>query len=72
MESKNSFEKDFFKLLNNSVFGKRIENIRKRQNIKIVDNIKQAKKLASKPNFNRATIFDENLIAIHMQKTKIY
>ena len=72
MESKNSFEKDFFKLRNNAVFGKTIENIRKRQNIEIDDNVKKAKKLTSKPNFKRTTIFDENFIAIHMQKTKIY
>ena len=72
MESKNSFEKDFFKLMNNSVFGKTIENIRERQNIFVVDNEKKAEKLLSKPNFNRATIFDDKLIACHMHKTEIY
>ena len=68
----NSFEKDFFKLMNNSVFGKTIENIRKRQNIELVDNRKKAVKLSSRPNFDRCTIFDRNLIAIHMKKTEIY
>ena len=68
----NSFEKDFFKLMNNSVFGKTIENIRKRQNIHLVDNRKQAIKLSNRPNFDRCTIFDKNLIAIHMKKTEIY
>ena len=68
----NSFEKDFFKLMNNSVFGKTIENIRKRQNIKLVDNRKTALKLSKKPNFDRATIFDKNLIAVHMKKTEVY
>ncbi|CAH3022142.1 unnamed protein product, partial [Porites evermanni] len=68
----NSFEKDFFKLMNNSVFGKTIENIRKRQNIELVDNRKKAAKLTSRPNFDRATIFDKNLIAVHMKKTEIY
>ena len=68
----NAFEKDFFKLMNNSVFGKTIENIRKRQNVKIVDNRKLANKLSSKPNFERVTICDENLIACHMKKTEVY
>ena len=68
----NSFEKDFFKLMNNSVFGKTIENIRKRQNIELVDNRKKAVKLSSRPNFDRATIFDKNLIAVHMKKTEVY
>ena len=68
----NSFEKDFFKLMNNSVFGKTIENIRKRQNIFLIDNRKKAAKLSSRPNFDRATIFDKNLIAVHMKKTEVY
>ena len=68
----NNFEKDFFKLMNNSVFGKTIENIRKRQNIILVDNRKKAEKLTSRPNFERATIFDKNLIAVHMKKTEVY
>ena len=68
----NSFEKDFFKLMNNSVFGKTIENIRKRQNIFLIDNRKKAAKLSSRPNFERATIFDKNLIAVHMKKTEVY
>ena len=68
----NSFEKDFFKLMNNSVFGKTIENIRKRQNIILVDNRAKAAKLSSRPNFDRATIFDKNLVAIHMKKTEVY
>ena len=66
----NAFEKDCFKLMNNSVFGKTIENIRKRQNIILVDNKELALKLSSKPNFDRATIFDDNLIACHMKKLK--
>ena len=68
----NDFEKDFFKLMNNSVFGKTIENIRKRQNVLIVDNRIFALKLSSKPNFDRVTIFDENRVAIHMKKTEVY
>ena len=68
----NSFEKDFFKLMNNSVFGKTIESIRKRQNIKIIHDRKIALKLSSRPNFDRCTIFDKHLIAIHMKNTKVY
>ncbi|CAH3018844.1 unnamed protein product [Porites evermanni] len=68
----NSFEKDFFKLMNNSVFGKTIENIRKRQNIILIDDRAKAVKLTSRPNFDRATIFDRNLIAVHMKRTEVY
>ena len=71
-DAKNAFEKDFFKLMNNSDFGKTIENIRKRQNVILVDDRKKALKLPSKPNFDRATIFDENLVAVHMKKTEVY
>ena len=68
----NDFDKDFFKLVNNLVFGKTIENIRKRQNIMLVDNRKKALQLSTKPNFDRATIFDRNLIAVDMKKTEVY
>ena len=68
----NSFEKDFFKLMNNSVFGKTIENIRKRQNIILVDDRDKALKLSSRPNLDRSTIFDPTLVAIHVKKTEVY
>ena len=58
--------------MNNSVFGKTIENIRKRQNIHLIDNRKKAVKLSSKPNFDRCTIFDRNLIAVHIKNTEVY
>ena len=69
--AKNEFEKDFFKLMNNSVFGKTMENIRNRVDIKLVNNRKQAEKLSAKPNFNHCNIFSEDLVAIHMKKTKL-
>ena len=68
----NAFEKYFFKLMNISVFGKTIENIRKRQNVILVDDKNVALKSSSKPNFERATISDENLVACHMKKTEVY
>ena len=67
----NDFEKDFFKLMNNSVFGKTMENIRKRVDVRLVTNEKDSKKLISKPNYQHRTIFCENLVAIHMKKTKL-
>ena len=67
----NDFEKDFFKLMNNSVFGKTMENIRKRVDVRLVTNEKDAKKLISKPNYQHRTIFCDNLVAIHMKKTKL-
>ena len=69
--AKNSFEKDFFKLMNNSVFGKTMENIRNRKDIKLVTSKQQALKLIAKPNFKHRTIFTENLVSVHMSKTKL-
>ena len=68
---KNDFDKDFFKLMNNSVFGKTMENIRNRVYVKLVSERRVAEKLSAKPNFEHVTIFDENLIAIHMKRTKL-
>ena len=68
----NNFEVDFFKLMNNSVFGKTLENIRNRVDIRLISSEKVDQKLAAKPNYDRCTIFDENLIAVHMMKTKLY
>ena len=62
----NDFEKDFFKLMNNSVFGKTMENIRNRVDIRLVTRESQAKKLTCKPNYQHHTIFSKNLAAVHM------
>ena len=71
IEAKNNFEKDFFKLMNNSVFGKTMENIRNRVNIKLVDTGEQFKKLVAKPNYESRKIFNENLVSVHMKKTSL-
>ena len=70
-QAKNNFEKDFFKLMNNSVFGKTMENIRNRVNVKLVDAGEQFKKLVAKPNFLSRKIFNENLVSVHMKKTSL-
>ena len=70
-KAKNEFEKNFFKLMNNSVFGKTMENIRNRVDIKLVNNKKRAEKLSAKPNYKHCNIFSEDLVAIHMKKTKL-
>src|SRR5271169_5740138 len=68
----NDFEKDFFKLMNNSVFGKTMENIENRVDIRLVSDKKEAIKLAAKPNYDKCTIFDDNLIAVHMKRTELF
>ena len=66
--AKNPFEKDFFKLMNNSVFGKTMENLRKRVDIKLVTTDKKLDKLTSKPTYVSSKIFNENLMAVHKIK----
>ena len=65
----NDFEKYFFKLMNNSVFGKTMENLRNRVDVKLVSTKKMAMKLIAKSNYKSHTIFSEDLVAIHMEKT---
>ena len=70
-KASNDFEKDFFKLMNNSVFGKTMENIRNRVDIRLVTRESQAKKLTCKPNYQHHTIFSKTLAAVHMKKVKL-
>ena len=70
-KASNEFEKDFFKLMNNSVFGKTMGNIRNRVNVHLVKSQKSLKRYTAKPNFRNLTIFDENLVAVNMKKTEL-
>ena len=70
-KSKNTFESDFFKLMNNSVFGKTIENIRKRTDIKLATTVDEVEGYIYKPNYTHRTTFSDNLVAIHMARTKL-
>ena len=69
--AKNEFEKDFFKLMNNSVFGKTMENIRNRVDIKLINDKIKAEKLVAKPNLDHCNFFSEESVALHMKKTKL-
>ena len=70
-EAGNDFEKDFCKLMNNAVFGKTMENMRKHTDIKLVTTDKKRNQLASEPNYHTTKYFSENLIGIKMKKTKV-
>ena len=70
-EAKNDFEKDFFKPMNNSVFGKTMENVRKHSAIKLVKKDKRRNQLASEPTYHTPKYFSENVMAIEMKKTKV-
>ena len=69
--AKNDFEKAFYKLMNNSVFGKTMENIRKHRNIKLITNREAQLKAVMKPNFKSSVIFGENLMGCEMGKIKV-
>ena len=70
-EAKNDFEKDLFKLMNNSVFGKTMENIRNHKDIKLVTTDRKRNKLVSEPNYHTINLILEDLSIIEMKKTKI-
>ena len=72
-QAKSDFETDFYKLMNNSVFGKTMENLRNRVDVKIVRDWENDKirKLLSSPSFDRFTIFGNDMAGIHMRKTKL-
>ena len=67
----NDFEKNFFKLMNNSVFGKTSENVRNHRDIKLVTSVKRRKRLVSEPNYHSHKKISEHSMAIEMKKTKV-
>ena len=67
--AENNFEKDFYKLMNNAVFGKTMENICKHRNIKLVNNEEDYLRCVMKPNFKSGTLFGLNLMGCEMGKT---
>ena len=68
---KSDLEKDFFKLMNNAVFGKTMENVRKHRDIKLVTTERRRNYLVSEPNYHTTKFFTERLLAIEMKKTEI-
>ena len=70
-DAKNEFEKDFFKLMNNSVFGRTMENIRNHKDMKLVISDKKYQKYVMKPNFKDEYPFSKELFAVEMGKRKI-
>ena len=70
--AKTLFEKDFYKLMNNSVFGKTCENQKKRTSIYLINNQQKFRRLVAKPQFMDARIYSENLCAVECQKTKLW
>ena len=69
--ARNDFEKDLFKLMNNSVFGKTREDIRKHRDIKLVSTDKKRSKLVSEPNYHTINLISEDLSITEMKKTKV-
>ena len=69
--AKDDFEKDLFKLMNNAVFGKTMENIRKHRDIKLVTTNKRRSKLVSEPNYHKMNYISEDLPIIEMNKTRV-
>ena len=70
-EAKNELEKDFFKLMNNAVFIKTMENVRKHRDIKLVTTDKRRNRLVSEPNYHTTKWFSEKVLVIEMKKTKV-
>ena len=70
-KASNDFEKDFFKLMNNAVFGKTMENVRKHRDIKLVKTDHRRNKLVSEPNYQTMKLIEENLSIIEMKKVKV-
>ena len=69
--AKNEFDENFFTLVNKSVFGKTMKNVRNHRDIKLVTSNKRRKRLVSEPNYYSQKIFSDYLMAIEMKKTRV-
>ena len=69
VKNTNDFDKDFFKLMMNSIYGKTIENLRKRINVRLVNNAKDFLKNTSRPTYVTHKLFDKDYAAIHEIKS---
>ena len=67
-ESKNEFEKGFFKIMCNATYGRTLMNLRKRQNITLITDAAKLNYCVKKPDFISSKIFNENLVAVHKIK----
>ena len=70
-KAQNEFDRNFFKLMNNSVFRKTMENVRNHRDIKLVTSDKRRKRLVSEPNYHSHKNFSEHLMTIEMKKIKV-
>ena len=70
-KAKNNFGEDFFKLMNNAVFGKTMKNVRKYRDMKLVTTESRTNHLVSEPSHHTKRFFTENSLAIEMRKTLI-
>ncbi|XP_015510307.2 uncharacterized protein LOC107217324 [Neodiprion lecontei] len=74
MNARNKFEEEFYKLMNNAIAGKTMENVRKRVDVKLVTKWKGrygAEALFAKPNFRSVSVFDDNLVAVELGRMEI-
>ena len=70
-EAENDFEREFFKLMNNSVYGKTVENLKKRTDIKLLQDVQAVQRLVEKPHFMDVRVFSEDLCAVELRKTQL-
>ena len=70
-QAENNFEKDFFKIMNNSIFRKTMKNVRKHRDIGLITTDKRRNQLVSEPNYHTIKWFSEDFLAIEMMKSKV-
>ena len=72
MKADNDFEKEYYKLLNYSFYGKTMENVRKHRDIRLVNNEKRRSEIASEPNYNGTKHISEDFLIMELKKRHVY